>query len=73
MHFMTTVKDIHRHEANDDHDKSLGVLFNPQSVAIIGASDDTSRIGGRFVLYLKNYGFSGSIYPVNLKIGRAHV
>ena len=71
MHFMTTVKDIHRHEANDDHDKSLGVLFNPQSVAIIGASDDTSRIGGRSVLYLKNYGFLGSIYPVNLN--RAHI
>ena len=71
MHFMTTVKDIHRHEANDDHDKSLGVLFNPQSVAIIGASDDTSRIGGRPVLYLKNYGFLGSIYPVNLN--RAHI
>mgnify|MGYP000090093156 CR=1 FL=1 len=71
MHFMTTVKDIHRHEANDDHDKSLGVLFDPQSVAIIGASDDTSRIGGRSVLYLKNYGFLGSIYPVNLN--RAHI
>ena len=71
MHFMTTVKDIHRHEANDDHYKSLGVLFNPQSVAIIGASDDTSRIGGRSVLYLKNYGFLGSIYPVNLN--RAHI
>jgi len=46
-------------------------LFDPQSVAIIGASDDASRIGGRSVMYLKNSGFSGSIYPVNLN--RAHI
>ena len=37
----------------------------PQSVAIIGASNNTERISGRALHYLKNAGFEGRIYPVN--------
>ena len=47
--------------------KGMGALFSPKSVAIIGASDDPTRIGGRPVDYLKRYGFGGPIYPVNPK------
>lgn len=50
---------------------SLSSLFNPRSVAVIGASADASKTAGRPVAYLRKHGFSGNIYPV--KIGRAHV
>lgn len=44
---------------------SLDALFMPQSVAIVGASSDERRFGGRPVQYLIQSGFSGAIYPVN--------
>src|SRR5690606_29706912 len=40
-------------------------LFRPRSVAILGASDDPTRISGRPVRYLIEGGFKGPIYPVN--------
>ena len=44
---------------------TLDFLFHPRSVAIIGASDDPTRIGGRPLRYLIEGGFTGPIYPVN--------
>lgn len=44
---------------------SLDALFRPRSVAILGASDDATRISGRPVRYLREGGFTGPIYPVN--------
>lgn len=44
---------------------SLDALFRPRSVAILGASDDATRISGRPVRYLIEGGFKGNIYPVN--------
>ena len=44
---------------------SLDHLFRPRSVAILGASDDPTRISGRPVRYLIEGGFAGPIYPVN--------
>jgi acyl-CoA synthetase (NDP forming) len=46
---------------------SLASLFAPQSVALIGASDDVARIGGRPLRYLREGGFKGAIYPINPK------
>jgi acyl-CoA synthetase (NDP forming) len=43
----------------------LDALLAPSSVAIVGASDDPTRIGGRPVSYLLQAGFSGAIWPVN--------
>jgi acetate---CoA ligase (ADP-forming) len=43
----------------------LSALLKPQSVAIVGASDDPGRIGGRPLRYLIELGFAGPIYPVN--------
>src|SRR3546814_11333242 len=48
-----------------DKDKLLGILTKPSSVAVIGASGDKDKVGGRPVDYLKRFGFSGSIYPIN--------
>ena len=45
--------------------QSLEPLFNPKSVAILGASAEPSRIGGMPLRYMLQYGFNGAIYPVN--------
>jgi acetate---CoA ligase (ADP-forming) len=37
----------------------------PRSVAVIGASDNPHKVGGRPILYMKRYGYRGAIYPVN--------
>jgi len=44
---------------------SLKALFEPASVAIIGASSNPARIGGRPIAYYLKAGFKGDIYPVN--------
>jgi acyl-CoA synthetase (NDP forming) len=43
----------------------LTALLKPRSVAIIGASNDPGRIGGRPLRYLIDCGYAGQIYPVN--------
>ncbi len=45
----------------------LGKLLNPRSVAILGATPDLGRVGGRPIAYLRHYGYAGEIYPVNPK------
>ncbi|HUL06413.1 MAG TPA: acetate--CoA ligase family protein [Candidatus Acidoferrum sp.] len=47
--------------------RSLDKLLRPSSIAIIGASDEPSRIGGRPLAYLLAAGFRGPLYPVNSK------
>ncbi|MGK7870070.1 acetate--CoA ligase family protein [Falsiroseomonas sp. E2-1-a20] len=39
--------------------------MRPSSVAIIGASDDPVRIGGRPLAYMLSQGFRGALMPVN--------
>ena len=46
---------------------AFSTLLNPQSVALVGASDDPTRIGGRPLRYLKEAGFKGAVLPVNPK------
>ncbi len=46
---------------------SLDPLVRPRSIAIVGASDDPTRIGGRPIAYMKAQAFRGEIYPVNPK------
>lgn len=43
----------------------LRAALDPTSVAIIGASENPNKVGGRPVHYLKKFGFQGRIYPVN--------
>lgn len=44
---------------------SLRSVFSPRSVAVVGASDDPDKVGGRPVDYLKRFRFGGAVYPVN--------
>lgn len=44
---------------------SLSSLLSPRSIALVGASDNVARIGGRPLRYLRESGFAGNIYPVN--------
>ena len=54
---------LHRTRPHDP--ARLAKLLNPQSVAVIGASDDPLRIGGRPISYMLSQGYQGKIYPVN--------
>ena len=47
--------------------KSLDVLFNPASIAVVGASSNEMKLGGRPIAYMKKMGYRGTIYPVNPK------
>lgn len=42
-------------------------LFNPRSIAVVGASANPERFTGRIVPALLRHGFAGDIYPVNPK------
>jgi acetate---CoA ligase (ADP-forming) len=40
-------------------------LFEPRSVAILGASEMATKPGGRPIVYLSQTGFGGRVYPIN--------
>lgn len=46
---------------------NLELFFNPQSIAIIGASQNIATINGRPLHYLTMHGYEGKIYPINPK------
>ena len=46
---------------------SLKPFFEPESIAILGASSDPAKPGGRPQVALMNKGYKGKIYPVNSK------
>lgn len=47
--------------------KILKKMLNPQSIAVIGASTDEKKNGGRLFRYIVENGFAGDLYPVNPK------
>ena len=50
-----------------DKCSNLQKFFNPESIAIVGASPDFSKITGRTLKYLLKHRFKGRIYPINPK------
>lgn len=43
----------------------LRAALDPKSIAVIGASDNPNKVGGRPVHFLGKFGFAGKIYPIN--------
>ncbi|MGB3446987.1 MAG: acetate--CoA ligase family protein [Xanthobacteraceae bacterium] len=43
----------------------LRAALDPRSVAIIGASENYNKVGGRPVHYLDKFGFKGKVFPIN--------
>ena len=43
----------------------LSSLIEPRSIAIIGASENSNKIGGRPIFYMQRHGYKGKIYPIN--------
>jgi acetyl coenzyme A synthetase (ADP forming)-like protein len=48
-----------------DINESIKYLFEPRSIAVIGASNDTSKIGHKILHNIISGGYGGTIYPVN--------
>jgi acetyltransferase len=46
---------------------NLDSLLQPKSLAVIGASNDLTKIGGRFLNSFLESGFTGRLYPIHLK------
>lgn len=47
----------------------LNAFFEANRIAVIGASNDITKIGGRPIQLLRKFGYAGIIYPVNPKGG----
>ncbi|BBK43245.1 pimeloyl-CoA synthetase [Allostella vacuolata] len=46
-------------------DEGLRAALDPRSVAVIGASDNPNKVGGRPIHFLSKFGFKGAVYPIN--------
>lgn len=44
---------------------TFDALFSPASVAVIGASDNPNKVGGRPIHYMRTFGYTGEVFPVN--------
>ena len=51
----------------DDTARAIECLIRPRSIAIVGASDDLTKMGGRPIKYLLKHGYRGKIIPINPK------
>jgi acetyltransferase len=45
---------------------NLDKIFNPKSVALVGASDEEGSVGQALMKNLTKTGYSGKVYPVNI-------
>jgi len=45
--------------------ESFDALFNPTSVAVVGASSVPGKVGHDIFVNILKGGFSGTLYPVN--------
>jgi acyl-CoA synthetase (NDP forming) len=48
-------------------DPRLQQAFSPRRIAVVGATEDRNKVGGRPLHYLQRFGFLGDVYPINPK------
>jgi acetate---CoA ligase (ADP-forming) len=46
-------------------DFDFSMLLSPRSIAIVGASDNPNKIGGRPINFMQRFGYRGKLFPVN--------
>jgi acyl-CoA synthetase (NDP forming) len=44
---------------------TLRSALDPKSIAVIGASENPNKVGGRPLRFLARFGFRGKVYPIN--------
>ncbi len=44
---------------------TLEQILHPRSVAVLGASDNVAKFGGRITSFLVKHGFAGELFPIN--------
>lgn len=44
---------------------AIDAMLAPESIAVVGASDDPGRVGGMPIAFLDRVGYAGAVYPVN--------
>lgn len=44
---------------------TVAQILHPRSVAVLGASDNVAKFGGRITSFLVKHGFAGDLYPIN--------
>lgn len=60
-------RDVSTNWLKDVKPLDLDLLFNPRTVALIGASKDIKKSGGDFLKRMLERGYKGTIYPINLR------
>jgi len=50
---------------SSDKKFDLDAMFKPRSIALVGASRDVTKLSGRPLRFLKEYGYTGKLYPIN--------
>jgi acetate---CoA ligase (ADP-forming) len=45
----------------------LSLALAPRSIAVVGASEEQHKIGGRPIMFMKQFNYQGRLYPINAK------
>ncbi len=48
-------------------DSHLGALLHPKAVAVLGASQDITKLVGKPIYFMQQHRYAGKIYPINPK------